>query len=155
MKQRERTDNVTQLEKTMSQKSKETRGRRNRRGMTLIEIMVVITILGMIVAAIGVAVIPQLNQAKIDKTQIEVKNMKQALDMFYAKKGKYPDTGTGLKGLLDQGIVEKQPVDPWGNDYVYMLEGGKPVITSYGADGSPGGEGKDKDISTKDEAAKE
>ena len=49
--------------------------------------------------------------------------------------------------------LEQVPKDPWSNDYVYMNEGGKPVIISYGADGTSGGEGNDADISSKDIAA--
>jgi general secretion pathway protein G len=124
--------------------------RRRNRGMTLIEIMVVITILGLIAAAVGVAVIPQLNQARRDRAELDIKNIQNALKLYYTKKGNYPDTGTGLKGLVDMQALEQLPKDPWGNDYVYMNEGGKPVIVSYGADGTSGGSENDADISSKD-----
>jgi general secretion pathway protein G len=118
--------------------------------MTLIEIMVVITILGLIAAAVGVAVIPQLNAARRDRAELDIKNIQNALKLYYTKKGNYPDTGTGLKGLVDMQALEQLPKDPWGNDYVYMNEGGKPVIVSYGADGTSGGSENDADISSKD-----
>ncbi|RJS27556.1 type II secretion system protein GspG [Corallococcus sp. H22C18031201] len=124
--------------------------RRSRRGMTLIEIMVVITILGLIAAAVGVAVIPKLEEAKQDTARLDIKNIQSALKLYYTKKGSYPDTGTGLKALVDTQNLEKVPTDPWGHEYVYMNEGGKPVIISYGADGNAGGEGSDADISSKD-----
>jgi general secretion pathway protein G len=124
--------------------------RRRSRGMTLIEIMVVITILGLIAAAVGVAVIPQLNQAKRDRAELDIKSIQNALKLYYTKKGNYPDTGTGLKGLVDMQALDQVPRDPWNNEYVYMNEGGKPVIISYGADGTSGGEGQDADISSKD-----
>ncbi len=124
--------------------------RRRSRGMTLIEIMVVITILGLIAAAVGVAVIPQLNAARVDRAKLDIKNIQNALKLYYTKKGNYPDTGTGLKGLVDMQALEQVPRDPWNNEYVYMNEGGKPVVISYGADGTSGGEGNDKDISSKD-----
>lgn len=124
--------------------------RRRRRGMTLIEIMVVITILGLIMAAVGVAVIPKLDEAKQDTARLDIQNINQALKLYYTKKGKYPDTGTGLRALVDTQNLEKVPQDPWGHEYVYMNEGGKPVIMSYGADGTQGGEGPDADISSKD-----
>ena len=127
--------------------------RRRRRGMTLIEIMVVITILGLIMAAVGVAVIPKLDEAKQDTAKLDMANINQALKLYYTKKGKYPDTGTGLRALVETQNLEKVPVDPWGHDYVYMNEGGKPVIMSYGADGTQGGEGADADISSRDAAA--
>ncbi|NBD08589.1 type II secretion system major pseudopilin GspG [Corallococcus silvisoli] len=128
--------------------------RRRNRGMTLIEIMVVITILGLIAAAVGVAVIPKLEEAKQDTARLDIRNIQSAMKLYYTKKGSYPDTATGLKALVDTQNLERMPMDPWGREYVYMNEGGKPVITSYGADGNPGGEGSDADISSKDQNAK-
>jgi general secretion pathway protein G len=126
------------------------RNRRRTRGMTLIEIMVVITIIGLIVAAVGIAVVPQLEKARRDRAVVDIKNMQGGFKLYYTRKGNYPDTSTGLQALVDQNILEEMPKDPWGNDYVYLNEGGKPVITSYGADGAPGGEGNGADISSKD-----
>ncbi|NOK10965.1 type II secretion system major pseudopilin GspG [Corallococcus exercitus] len=129
--------------------------RRKNRGMTLIEIMVVITILGLIAAAVGVAVIPKLEEAKQDTAKLDIRNIQSAMKLYYTKKGSYPDTATGLKALVDTQNLERMPLDPWGREYVYMNEGGKPVITSYGADGNPGGEGSDADISSKDQSARQ
>lgn len=136
-----------------TQQTKKQQRRRNR-GMTLIEIMVVITILGLIAAAVGVAVIPKLEEAKRDTARLDINSIQNALKLYYTKAGKYPDTATGLKALVDTQNLDKLPVDPWGNEYVYMNESGKPVIVSYGADGTVGGEGSDQDISSKDLAAK-
>jgi general secretion pathway protein G len=124
--------------------------RRARRGVTLIELIVVITILALITAAVSVAVIPTLEQAKVDRAKLDIQNIMGALKIYYAKKGKYPDTGTGLKALVDAQLYEKEPVDPWDKPYVYLLEGGKAVVSSYGKDGNAGGEGTDGDISSKD-----
>lgn len=128
--------------------------RRLSRGMTLIEIIVVITILALITAAVGVAVIPKLDEAKVDTAKLDIKNIEAALKLYYAKKGNYPDTGSGLKALVDTQNLEKIPVDPWGTEYVYLNEGGKPVLVSYGKDKAPGGEGFDADISNKNGDAK-
>jgi len=132
-----------------AQKKQQQRRRRNR-GMTLIEIMVVITILGLIAAAVGVAVIPQLDAARVDRAKLDIQNIQGAFKLYYAKKGNYPDTATGLKALVDTNTLEELPKDPWGNDYMYLNEGGKPVIISYGSDGTQGGEGNSADISSKD-----
>jgi general secretion pathway protein G len=126
---------------------------RRRRGMTLIEIMVVITILGLIMAAVGVSVIPKLEEAKQDTARLDIKNIQSALKLYYTKKGKYPDTGTGLRALVETQNLDKIPLDPWGHEYVYMNEGGKPVLITYGADGTQGGEGSDADISSRDATA--
>jgi len=120
--------------------------------MTLIEIMVVITILGLIAAAVAIAVVPRLEEARHDRAVLDIKNIEGALKLYYAKKGVYPDTTAGLKALVDTQILETMPKDPWNRDYVYMYEAGKPVIISYGRDGVPGGEGPDADISNRDTA---
>jgi general secretion pathway protein G len=133
----------------MTQQTQNRRRRGLRRGMTLIEIMVVITILGLIAAAVGIAVVPQLNQAKVDRAKLDIESLQGGLKLYYTRKGNYPDTGTGLKGLVDLKILEDVPKDPWGNDYVYLNEGGKAVISSYGSDGTPGGADDAADISSK------
>lgn len=127
-----------------------TRRRRAPRGMTLIEIIVVITILSLLMAAVGVAVIPRLEEARVDRAKMDIGNILNGLKVYYAKKGNYPDTGAGLKALVDTQILEKQPVDPWDHEYIYVLEGGKPNIMSYGKDGAPGGADYDADISSKE-----
>jgi len=127
--------------------------RRRSRGMTLIEIMVVIAILVMIAAAVGIAVIPRIEEARRDRASLDIKNIEGALKLYYARKGNYPDTAAGLKSLVDMQLLEEMPKDPWGNDYVYTREGGKPIITSYGRDGAPGGEGPDADISNRQQPA--
>ena len=138
----------------MKQIAQLTRRRRSARGMTLIEIIVVITILSLLMAAVGIAVIPQLDQAKVDRAYLDIANISNALKTFYAKKGNYPDTGNGLKAVVDAQILDKMPVDPWDHEYVYLSEGGKPVVISYGKDGAPGGTESDADISSKDTRTK-
>ncbi|QSQ26081.1 type II secretion system protein GspG [Pyxidicoccus parkwayensis] len=127
--------------------------RRRSRGMTLIEIMVVITILGLIAAAVGIAVIPMLGVAKKDTAALDIKTIQTALDLHYAMKGRYPDTSAGLNALVESHALAKLPKDPWGNDYVYSNEGGRPVVISYGADGTAGGEADNADISSVDPKA--
>jgi len=117
--------------------------------MTLIEIMVVLVILGLIAGAVTVAVIPRINEARVQRTQLDISQLENALKLYYARSGKYPDTATGFKTLVDLQLIDKMPKDAWGNDYVYLLENGRPVITSYGADGSPGGDGVNADITNR------
>jgi general secretion pathway protein G len=124
------------------------RRRRNQRGMTLVEIIVVVAIIAMMSAGVALVVIPKFDEAKISQAQTDIANLMNALKMYYVKKGNFPDTQTGLKALVDTNNLDKMPKDPWDRDYVYINEGGKPVIVSYGRDGSPGGEGTDGDISS-------
>jgi len=130
-------------------KKRRFKGRRAPRGMTLIEIMVVLVILGLIASAVVIAVFPQLQKARVDRTTLDIGNIDSGLKLYNARKGKFPDTATGLKALVDMEILDKMPKDAWGNDYVYLLENGRPVITSYGADGSPGGDGVNADITNR------
>jgi general secretion pathway protein G len=124
-------------------------GRRAPRGMTLIEIMVVLVILGLIASAVVIAVFPQLQKARVDRTVLDIGNLENAFKLYNARRGKFPDTATGFKALVDMEIIDKLPKDAWGNDYVYVLENGRPIITSYGADGVPGGDGYNADISNR------
>jgi len=128
--------------------------RQRRRGFTLLEILVVIAILGLLMGMVAVAVVPQFEQAKVDTTRNQMGTIKTALDSYYLKKNKYPDTGMGLKVLVDEQYLEKLPRDGWDNEFVYLLEAGKPVIMSYGKDGTPGGDGTAADLSSKDDLSK-
>jgi general secretion pathway protein G len=128
--------------------------RQRRRGFTLLEILVVIAILGLLTGMVAVAVVPTFTKAKVDTTRTNIGTTMDLLKQYYLRKNKYPDTGTGLKALVDEQITDKVPRDAWNNDFVYMLEGNKPVVMSYGDDGTPGGEGSAADMSSKDDVAK-
>src|SRR6476620_4315988 len=127
--------------------------RQRRRGFTLLEILVVIAILGLLAGMVAVAVVPTFNKAKVDTTRTNIGTTMDLLKQYYLRKNKYPDTGTGLKALVDEQITDKVPKDAWQNDFVYMLEANKPVIISYGDDGTPGGEGNAADLSSKDDVS--
>lgn len=127
---------------------------RRRRGMTLIEIMVVMVILGLIAGMVGIAVVGAADQARVDRSRTDIHNLQGTLDLYKARHGRYPDTGSGLKALVDENILSKMPQDAWGNDYQYLNEGGKAVVKSYGADGQPGGDGNNADLSNMDTVTK-
>lgn len=117
------------------------------RGMTLLEIMVVITIIGVVMGAVAVGVIPLLGEAKVKTTKNIITTVETALKLYNVRHGKYPDTAQGIQILVSEKLVDKPPKDGWQNDLVYTLESGsKYLITSYGADGAPGGDGDDADI---------
>jgi general secretion pathway protein G len=136
--------------KTLRQLTVRQRRRAAQRGMTLVEIIVVTAIIAMMAAGVALVVIPRLDDARIDQAKSDISNIQNALKLYYVKKGNFPDTGAGLKALVDTNNLDTMPKDPWDKDYVYLNEGGKPVIMTYGRDGSPGGEGPDGDISSKD-----
>ncbi|NOK39395.1 prepilin-type N-terminal cleavage/methylation domain-containing protein [Corallococcus exercitus] len=130
------------------------RKQRRQRGMTLLEIMVVITILGLIAAAVGVSVMDQFGQAKQRRVKLDFGSLGQGLQLYAMKRGRLPDTSTGLRALVEDRILSDLPRDPWGNDYVYTLDRGVPAIVSLGADGAPGGDGDDTDLSSLDRDAR-
>lgn len=122
---------------------------RRSAGMTLIEIMVTITIIGVVMGMVAVAVIPQLDAAKVDTTKNSIRGgIIPALKLYYTRHGKYPDTGAGLQVLVTEKMLDSVPKDAWGNDFVYLNEGGSYKIISYGSDGAQGGSDTAADISS-------
>lgn len=121
--------------------------RHRSRGMNILELALLLLILGLIVLAVASAVIPSLHEARRERTQQDLRNLELALKLFHKKHGHFPDAASGFRALVEAGVLEQDPRDPWGNDYLYRLEDGGPVILSQGADGRPGGEGQDADSS--------
>jgi general secretion pathway protein G len=135
----------------------------SRAGFTLIEIMVVVMIISMLAGIVGYTVIGRIDDAKMSATKNQIANLEGALKLYKLDNGDYPDTQQGLKALVEKPSTGKSPgkwkkyleketvpKDPWGNEYVYISPGthGEYDMLSYGADGEPGGEGKNKDITS-------
>jgi general secretion pathway protein G len=132
------------------------------RGMTLIEILVVLVLIGVVLGVVGGNFIGKGEKAKADAAKIEMGQIGQTLDLYKLETGRYPSTQEGLQALIAappgvgnwNGPYWKKttvPKDPWGNEYRYASPGqnNSPYeISSYGADGKEGGEGANKDITT-------
>jgi general secretion pathway protein G len=126
------------------------------RGMTLIEIMVVLVIIGLIASVVAVNVISQQNRAQREKAKTDVQNIaNQGIDAFRVRKGRYPTTEEGLKVLIQEGFLRANQADgtlkdPWGKEYVYIYPGQAHPDTydvkSFGPDGQAGGDGDNADI---------
>jgi general secretion pathway protein G len=138
------------------------RARRDREGgFTLVEILVVITIIGLIMALVGPRVLNYLAESKVKAAKIQIQSFSSALDLFYLDAGRYPSSAEGLAVLvqptggvtawngpyLKGGVV---PNDPWGKPYVYRAPGQHAAydLISYGADGQEGGTGNAADIAS-------
>ena len=116
--------------------------------MTLIEIVVVITILALLMTAVAVNVTRVARDARRDVAVQDLRNALNMLEMYRARRGRYPTTAEGLRAVVDAQLSKKMPKDPWGTELVYTLHDGEPVIVSLGADGQVGGPGDDEDISS-------
>ena len=113
------------------------------RGMTLLEIMVVIAIIGIVATAIGVGVVGYLNKAKVDACKAQVRNISQALDIFAAD-ADYPTGLTTLAEGANAPLKPKQLKDPWGQEFIYNYPsqkgGGRYDLCSKGPDRREGTE---------------
>ncbi|MFO7839686.1 MAG: type II secretion system major pseudopilin GspG [Desulfosalsimonadaceae bacterium] len=133
------------------------------RGFTLIELMVVIVILSILAVYVAPKLVGREEQAKQVKARVDIEGLETALKLYKLDNGMYPTTEQGLEALVNPpesgkvpknwregGYIEKGKIsrDPWGNEYIYLCPGshGEYDIISYGADGEPGGEGKNQDI---------
>ena len=110
------------------------RGRLSR-GMTLIEIMVVLVILGLIAGAIGYNVFNQLKEAQIRTARLDIKAIGNGIDLFHVETGQWPD---GLQQLVPKYLKEVHK-DPWGTDYAFLRSGDGYEVYSYGPDKAQGG----------------
>jgi general secretion pathway protein G len=120
------------------------RPRKKRLGLTLIEILVVVTILGIIAGIIGINVVGALNDAKKDTANVQIKNIGDALELYKIKFSRYPSTAEGLQALTKppegkKPLMDTLPKDPWNQDYIYVSPGqhnpGRFDLQSKGEDG--------------------
>jgi len=135
--------------------------RKSQAGFTLVEIMVVVAILAILAAMVVPKLVGRTDDARRVAVQVQIKNIEQGLNLYKIDNGVYPDTEQGLDALVhlptagllpkkwrEGGYLPKVPPDAWGHPYFYTSPGahGDFDLVSHGADGEPGGEGKDADI---------
>lgn len=139
------------------------RNRLDNRGLTLIEIMVVMVILGILATLIIPRVMGRPEQARRVQARVQIESIETALKLYKLDNGYYPTTEQGLQALVEPPTVGqlprawreggyldkgKVPKDPWGEEYVYLAPGVHSDfdLSAYGPDKEPGGEGEDADV---------
>lgn len=130
-------------------------------GFTLVEILVVITIIALIMGLVGPRVLNFLSESKVKTARIQIESFSTALDLYFLDNGRYPVASEGLNALVQRpgntvswnGPYVKGtavPNDPWGKAYVYRspAQNAPYEIISFGADGQEGGTGVATDITS-------
>jgi general secretion pathway protein G len=133
--------------------------RRRRAGVTLIEMLVVLTIIALFAALVAPRMLKKSDTARVTAARAQINSFMTALGAYKLDTGLFPTTEQGLQALREkpQGLHQWQgpylpqdiPVDPWARPYIYKFpgeHGDEPDLISYGADGQPGGEGIYADI---------
>jgi general secretion pathway protein G len=131
---------------------------RTAAGFTLLELLVVVTIIGLLAAYVGPKYFSQLGRSEQGVAKAQVEAFARALDTYRLEVGRYPSSEEGLEALLSKPanaarwngpyLQKAVPDDPWGHAYLYRSPGrtGDFEITSYGKDGQPGGTGDAADV---------
>ncbi|MGO4339883.1 type II secretion system major pseudopilin GspG [Labrys sp. KB_33_2] len=132
-------------------------------GLTLVELLVVLVILGLIATIGGIQVVNYLQRARTDTARLQLEDIQSAMDLFRIDVGRAPSQAEGLSALFDAPVnlpswrgpyLRKRSTltDPWGRPWVFRESvDSKPAeILSLGADGKPGGDNDDRDISSRD-----
>jgi len=133
-----------------------------RRAFTLIEILVVVTILAMLASAIVLSFSGETDRARVARAKSDIATLENAIDRFKLDMRRYPAEEEGLVALAQKPdsedatrwkgpYIKRLEKDPWGNPYVYVVPGDHNTesydLICYGADGQEGGPGEyDKDI---------
>lgn len=123
-------------------------------GLTLVEIMIVLVILGVVMATIGSKIVGAGDKAKRDLTDLKLQQLKSDIEQYQLRYNSLPssledltrcteNTGQGCLPIANEESVK----DAWGQPFIYALNGRAYVIRSVGADGRDGGEGVNFDIS--------
>jgi general secretion pathway protein G len=138
------------------------RRKKDERGFTLTELMVVIFIIGLLATVVAINVLGAQDKAMETKAKADIAQIEQSLENYKLDNLTYPATTDGLNALTTPppalaqperyrrgGYIKKLPQDPWGRPYNYQAPGanGKAFdVWSMGADGAPGGTDENADI---------
>jgi general secretion pathway protein G len=135
------------------------RRRRGNAGVTLIEMLVVVTIIALFAALVAPRMLRRSDAARVTAARAQINSFMTALGAYKLDTGTFPTTEEGLQALRIKPAEANQwqgpylpqdiPVDPWGRPYLYKYpgeHGDEPDLICLGADGQPGGEGINGDV---------
>jgi general secretion pathway protein G len=130
-----------------------------KRGYSLLEILIVLSIIALIAALVGPRLFAQLDKSKVVAARVQMKSIKSSLETMRLDINRYPTKEEGLTLLVSKSdsasnwsgpyLSGALPKDPWGRDYIYEAptsDAPEPKLKTLGADGKPGGSGNDADI---------
>lgn len=132
-------------------------------GFTLLEILIVLTIIALVAAFVGPRLMAQLDRSKVTAAKVQIRSLTSSLETMRLDLGRYPSETEGLAMLVEappsttedaalwQGpyLETDLPADPWGRPYIYRAPAtleGRPLIISLGSDGAEGGNGNAADL---------
>jgi general secretion pathway protein G len=143
--------------------SQNSAARLTARGFTLMELLVVIAVIGVLATLVAPSIFQHVGAAKDATARSQIEMLGAALDAYRLDNGRYPSSRQGLDAVWNAPSTDPRPsnwrgpylrkavpLDPWGHPYLYkspaeQSRGGFDLLT-YGADGKPGGQGDDTDI---------
>ena len=137
----------------------------DEKGFSFLELMVVVVILGILATYIAPRFMGRTEDAKAVKAKVDIAALETSFKLYKLDNSYYPTTEQGILALIEKPSTEpvpmnwkekgylakaKIPKDPWGREYLYLSPGihDDYDIISYGADGAPGGDGKNRDINS-------
>jgi general secretion pathway protein G len=145
------------------------RGRKSREGYSLLEILVVLSIIALIAAVVGPRLFAQLDKSKTQTARLQIRSLEAALETMRLDIGRLPTEQEGLALLMQANaetvpgwsgpyLDKALPSDPWARPYIYVAPAAaasgdvapdnRARVISYGADGAEGGQGVNADVSS-------
>ena len=125
----------------------------------MLEVLIVILIIGLIAALVVPNILSQQQKSSVNTAKIQISKFEEILTMYYLDNQHFPSSEQGLEALVTrptgfpeprnwgpESYMKKVPVDPWGNEYIYVNQDGDIEIHSWGSDGKEGGTGSKEDI---------